>query len=87
MAYQEAVIPMLVDPTLAASLQVGEVHHSADRILSIARHKKITHVIVPMKVLALPTVLMQPMPRTKLDPSHYRQRHRFLSSNYRVPET
>lgn len=87
MAYQKAVIPMLVDPTLATRFQIGKVHHTADRVLRIARHKKITHVIVPMKVLALPAVLMQPMPRTKLDPSHYGQRHRFLSSTYRVLET
>lgn len=86
MAYQKTVIPMLVDPTLATSLQIGEVHHSAHCVLRITSHKEITHVIVTMEVLTLPTVLMQPMPRTKLDPSHYCQRHRFLSSNYRVPE-
>lgn len=80
------MIPVLVYPTLASSLQVREIHHSADRVLGIARHKKITHVVVPMKMLALPTVLKQPMTRTKLDPSHNRQRHRFLSSTFRVPE-
>jgi len=75
---QETVVPMLIEPPLAPGFQLGKIHHPADSVLRIAGDKKIADVVVPVEVLALASVLVKSVPRTKLDAAHDRQTHRVV---------
>ena len=75
---QETVVPILIEPTLAPGFQLGKIHHPPDGVLGISGDKKIADIVVPVKVLALATVLVKSVPRTKLDAAHDRQTHRVV---------
>jgi hypothetical protein len=66
------MIPVLVNPTFAPGLKVRKVDHPANRILGFTGDKEITHVIVPVKILALATMVVQAVTGAKLDATHDR---------------
>jgi hypothetical protein len=72
---QEAVVPMLIKPTLAPSFQIGEINNPAHQVLGVAGNKKIGDVIVPMEVLALAPMLKKAVACTEANAAHYCQCH------------
>ena len=76
LADQKTVIPVLVNPPLAAGLEVRKVDHSTNGILGLASDKEITNVVVPVEILALATMAVQAVTGAKLDASHDRQVHK-----------
>jgi hypothetical protein len=63
---------MLVQPAFAFGFQICKIHDSSDGILHTSSNKKVSHVVVSMKVFALATMLEEAMSGTKFNPTHYR---------------
>jgi hypothetical protein len=68
---QKAVVPILIDPTLALGLKLSKIDNPAHGILTFAADKEVGNVVMTVKMLTFATVLVESMPSTKFNSSHY----------------
>ena len=64
------MVPILVDPTLEDPFELGEIHNSSYRVHLIPGHEEISDEVVPVKALALATMSVQTVSRTKSNSAH-----------------
>lgn len=69
------MIPVFVEPTFAELLKLGEIDNSPHGVLLISFDEEIGYVVVAVKILALAAVLIESMPRAKLDAAHNAKSH------------
>ncbi len=72
---EKTVVPMLIQPPFATSLEIRKIQNSSDRVLRFTRYEEIANVIVAVKMLALAPVFVQPMACAKMDAPHDCQTH------------
>ena len=75
--YEEAMVPVLVEPAFAFGLEIRKVHDSSDGILRFSGYEKVRHVIVPVEMFAFATMFEQSMASAEFDSTHDGETHKF----------